>query len=73
MIQLLIQEHLPVAEPQATKPGVIAGFDEGIMKMRVGEKAALIIPSKIGYGTNGSGTIPPNSPLYFEVEVVGAL
>ncbi len=53
--------------------GVIAGFDEGIMKMRVGEKAALIIPSKIGYGTNGSGTIPPNSPLYFEVEVVGAL
>ncbi len=53
--------------------GVIAGFDEGIMKMRVGEKAALIIPSKIGYGANGNATIPPNSPLYFEVEVVGAL
>ena len=52
---------------------VIAGFDEGIMKMRVGEKAALIIPSKIGYGANGNATIPPNSPLYFEVEVVGAL
>lgn len=53
--------------------GVIAGFDEGIMKMRVGEKAILILPSKIGYGANGSGTIPPNSPLLFEVEVVGAL
>ena len=53
--------------------GVIAGFDEGIMKMRVGEKAALIIPSKMGYGANGNATIPPNSPLYFEVEVVGAL
>ena len=53
--------------------GVIAGFDEGIMKMRVGEKALLILPSKIGYGANGSGTIPPNSPLLFEVEVVGAL
>jgi FKBP-type peptidyl-prolyl cis-trans isomerase len=52
---------------------VIAGFEEGILKMRVGEKAALIIPSKIGYGANGSATIPPNSPLYFEVEVVGAL
>ena len=52
---------------------VISGFDEGILKMRVGEKAALIIPSKIGYGANGSSTIPPNSPLYFEVEVVGVL
>lgn len=52
---------------------VIAGFDEGILKMRVGEKAALIMPSKIAYGVNGNTTIPPNSPLYFEVEVVGAL
>ena len=52
---------------------VIAGFDEGILKMRVGEKAALIMPSKIAYGANGNTTIPPNSPLYFEVEVVGAL
>jgi len=52
---------------------VISGFDEGILKMRVGEKAALIMPSKIAYGANGNTTIPPNSPLYFEVEVVGAL
>lgn len=52
---------------------VIAGFDEGILKMKVGEKAALIMPSKIAYGVNGNTTIPPNSPLYFEVEVVGAL
>ncbi|NBW03819.1 MAG: hypothetical protein EBR87_08955 [Cytophagia bacterium] len=52
---------------------VIAGFDEGILKMRVGEKAVLIMPSKIAYGANGNTTIPPNSPLYFEVEVVGAL
>jgi FKBP-type peptidyl-prolyl cis-trans isomerase len=53
--------------------GVIAGFDEGILKMRVGEKAALIMPSKIAYGLNGNTTIPANSPLYFEVEVLGAL
>jgi len=52
---------------------VISGFDEGILKMRVGEKAVLIMPSKIAYGANGNTTIPPNSPLYFEVEVVGAL
>jgi FKBP-type peptidyl-prolyl cis-trans isomerase len=52
---------------------LIPGFEEGILKMRVGEKAALVLPSKIAYGTNGNSTIPPNSPLYFEVEVVGVL
>ncbi len=52
---------------------LIAGFEEAVLKMRVGEKAALILPSKIAYGVNGNTTIPPNSPLYFEVELVGAL
>lgn len=53
--------------------GVISGFDEGVLKMRVGEKAILIMPSKIAYGANGAKIIPPNSPLTFEVEVVGVL
>jgi FKBP-type peptidyl-prolyl cis-trans isomerase len=52
---------------------LIAGFEEGVLKMRVGEKAALILPSKIAYGVNGNSTIPPYSPLYFEVEIVGVL
>lgn len=50
---------------------VIKGFDEGISKMRIGEKATLIFPSSLGYGTQGSGTtIRPYAPLMFEVEVV---
>ena len=49
---------------------VIPGFEEGIKKMKVGEKAIIIFPSDIGYGTNGSGSIPPFSPLLFEVEVL---
>ena len=50
---------------------VIAGFDEGIAKMKVGEKATLIFPSSLGYGSRGAGAdIPPNSPLLFEIEVV---
>lgn len=50
---------------------VIKGFDEGISKMRIGEKAILIFPSSLGYGTQGSGsTIRPYAPLLFEVEVV---
>ena len=49
---------------------VIKGFDEGIAKMRVGEKATLIFPSSIGYGTRGTSGIPGNSPLLFEIEVL---
>ncbi|MCP9770314.1 FKBP-type peptidyl-prolyl cis-trans isomerase [Lacihabitans sp. LS3-19] len=49
---------------------VIKGFDEGIAKMRVGEKATLIFPSSIGYGSKGTSGIPGNSPLLFEIEVL---
>jgi len=51
--------------------GVIKGFEEGISKMRLGEKATLIFPSSLGYGTSGSGNvIRPYAPLLFEVEIV---
>jgi FKBP-type peptidyl-prolyl cis-trans isomerase len=49
---------------------VIPGWDEGIGMMKKGEKAVLIIPSELGYGTRGSGRIPPFSTLVFEVELV---
>jgi FKBP-type peptidyl-prolyl cis-trans isomerase len=49
----------------------IKGFEEGISKMRLGEKATIVFPSAIGYGTNGSGsTIPPYAPLVFDIEIV---
>lgn len=52
---------------------VITGFDEGIAKLKVGEKGTLIFPSSIGYGAAGAGSdIPPNSPLIFEIEVLAA-
>ena len=51
---------------------VVDGFDKGIAKMRVGEKATLIFPSSLGYGANGQGSIPANTPLLFEIEVVSA-
>ena len=51
---------------------VIKGWDEGITMMNVGGKALLLIPSSIGYGAQGAQrTIPPYSPLVFEVEIVG--
>ncbi|MCS6796434.1 MAG: FKBP-type peptidyl-prolyl cis-trans isomerase [Raineya sp.] len=50
---------------------VIKGWDEGIALLRKGEKAQLLIPSKLGYGAMGAGsTIPPFSTLLFEVELL---
>ncbi|WP_018341650.1 FKBP-type peptidyl-prolyl cis-trans isomerase [Cytophaga aurantiaca] len=49
---------------------VIEGWDEGIPLMHKGEKGILYIPSYRGYGSQRAGTIPPNSILIFEVELL---
>lgn len=51
---------------------VIPGWDEGIGMLRVGDKARLVIPSELAYGSAGAGgVIPPNAPLIFDVELIG--
>ena len=49
---------------------LIPGFTEALKKMRVGEKAAVIIPYSLGYGTAGVSAIPGYSPLYFEITII---
>lgn len=49
---------------------VIKGWDEGLKNFNKGGKGKLIIPARMGYGEQGSGKIPPNAPLVFEIEVV---
>ena len=50
---------------------VISGWDEGILLLKVGDKARFVIPSELAYGSRGAGgVIPPNATLLFDVELV---
>jgi FKBP-type peptidyl-prolyl cis-trans isomerase len=68
-----------VDQPFEFQPGMnlIAGWTEGVLKMKEGERALLHVPAAQGYGNRPMGQpggafyIPANSDLLFDIEILG--
>ncbi len=53
------------------KMNLIKGWEDGIMGQNEGSVLQIIMPSVLGYGSQGAGNlIPPYSPLVFDIEIV---
>jgi FKBP-type peptidyl-prolyl cis-trans isomerase len=49
---------------------VITGWSEGLKLMSPGDKYRFYIPSRLAYGSEGTKTVPPYSPLIFDIKVL---
>ena len=50
--------------------GVVPGFEQGIVGMKIGGRREIVIPPALGYGASGSGPVGPNETLVFVVDLV---
>jgi FKBP-type peptidyl-prolyl cis-trans isomerase len=76
----IVFDSLRTGEPFKLEVGVgqvIPGWDEALLKLSKGDRATIIIPSPMAYGSEGikqgessDYIIPPNAPLMFDIEIV---
>ena len=66
--------YLPGMNPLSFELGnnmAIPGIEESIITLKKGSIARIVIPPEKAYGSRGiSGLIPPNSPIFFEIEIL---
>lgn len=66
-----------IGEPVPLKTNIgmmVKGLEEGLLKMRVGDKGRIMIPSDLAYGEKGNSTkVPPGANLIFEIEIVSKI
>lgn len=65
------RNYQPLKLALGTGRGAIAGFEFATSLMRPTEKIITIFPSRLGYGSQSDGPVPPNSPMIFEIELLG--
>jgi len=67
----IFDSSYPTGKPsQLDLATVVKGWQEGMQLIGVSGKIQLFVPSELGYGSTGAGTIPPNSVIIFDVEMV---
>ena len=66
--------YIPYTWQYSPEVGLIAGFKEALLSMKVGDRVRVFIPSALAYGKQGfgNGVIPPDADLMFEIEIVDA-
>lgn len=64
-------QYVPSPSDYGKEARLIPGFREALLQMSVGDKITAFIPSHLGYGARGNGTIGPDEDLIFEIEITG--
>ena len=65
-----VSELQPLAINFGAEQQVIRGLELALIGMKKGESAKIIIPSHLGFGNEGTGQIPPFTPLVYEIKII---